>query len=174
VGTLDASCQSTAYVHPVQNDFNQLGMGFTATAEGVYQENLYVVSPDFGLATIAADTFAVTPLGDLYGAAELTGGLDAKLFLFEAQSATLGEIQLGSLTTQALHTFQGLSGTQAWAFSRYAGTFYMFTAPDAGSGSRATAFDPVTGTESIRDANVGFTVVGAGQSICVPPPETPN
>lgn len=174
VSTADASCQSTSYAHPVQGEFNQLGMGFTSTSPGIYQEALYVVSPDFGLATVAADTLAVTQLGALVGAAELTGGIDARLFLFEAASATLGEIDTVALTSQPLHTFAGLSGTQAWAFSRYAGTFYMFTSPQAGVGSRTTAFDPVLGTESVRDADVGFTVVGAGQSICVPAPENPN
>jgi hypothetical protein len=174
VSTTDASCRSTSYVHPVQDEFNQLGMGFTSTAPGMYQEALYVVSPDFGLATIAAETLAVTQLGVQLGAAELTGGFDARLFVFQAQDAALGEIDPAALTSQALHSFAGLSGTQAWAFSRYAGTFYLFTSPQSGIGSRATAFDPVAGTEAVRDADVGFTVVGAGQSICVPPPVAPN
>jgi hypothetical protein len=69
-----------------------------------------------------------------------------------------------------MHTFNGLQGTQAWAFSRYAGNFYMFTSPGIGFGSTCTEYDPVSNLETERDADVGFTVVGAGQSICVPPP----
>ncbi|MBK6515305.1 MAG: hypothetical protein IPG04_14565 [Polyangiaceae bacterium] len=170
VSTLDASCTPTTYVHPVQNGFNQLGMGFTATSPGVFDDVLYVVSPDFGLATVAFPSFAVTQLGGLVGAAELTGGPDALLFHFAASSATLSQVDTDSLTTSFLHTFNGLQGTQAWAFSRYAGKFYMFTSDGIGFGSTCTVYDPQTNSEMVRDQNVGFTVVGAGQSICVPPP----
>jgi len=174
VSTTDASCQATSYVHPVEQDFNQLGMGFTATAPDVFAENLYVVSPDFGLARVDVGSFAITETGSLLEAAELTGGPDGKLFHFAANSAALSEIPLPATTTSVLHAFNGLAGAQAWAFSRYAGVFYMFTAETSGVGSTNTAFDPVTGAESTRDFDVGFTVVGAGQSICVPPPPNPN
>jgi len=170
VSTLDASCTPTTYVHPVQNGFNQLGMGFTATSPGAFDDVLYVVSPDFGLATISFPSLAVTQLGGLIGAAELTGGPDALLFHFAAASATLSQVDPGSVSTSFMHTFNGLQGTQAWAFSRYAGKFYMFTSEGIGFGSRCTVYDPVTDSESVRDTDVGFTVVGAGQSICVPPP----
>lgn len=170
VSTLDASCTSTSYVHPVQQGFNQLGMGFTSTSPGAFEDRLYVVSPDFGLATVAFPSLAVTQLGGLVGAAELTGGPDAKLFHFEASSARLNEIDVGSLSTTSMHVFSGLGGTQAWAFSRYAGKFYMFTSPGIGFDSTCTIYDPATDIEMVRDQAIGFTVVGAGQSICVPPP----
>lgn len=170
VSTTDASCTATSYVHPVQNGFNQLGMGFTATSEGEFADTLYVVSPDFGLATIAFPSLAVTQLGGLVGAAELTGGPDAKLFHFAADNAVLSEVNVGALSTSSMHTFNGLQGTTAWAFSRYAGKFYMFTWDGFSTGSTCTVFDPNDGSESVRDFDIGFTVVGAGQSICVPPP----
>ncbi|NUP10581.1 MAG: hypothetical protein HOW73_31420 [Polyangiaceae bacterium] len=170
VSTLDATCTSTDYVHPVQNDFNQLGMGFTATSEGAFEDRLYVVSPDFGLATIEFPSLEVTELNGLFGAAELTGGPDAKLFHFEAGTARLNEVDVSSVSAAFVHQFAGLQGTQAWAFSRYAGNFYMFTSPGVGIGSTCTMYDPITNTEMQRDSNIGFTVVGAGQSICVPPP----
>lgn len=170
VSTLDASCTPTSYVHPVPNAFSQLGMGFTATSPDAFDDQLYVVSPDFGLATIALPSLAVTESGGLFAAAELTGGPDAKLFHFAAASASLSEVDPGVPSTTPIHTFSGLQGTQAWAFSRYAGDFYMFTSPGIGFGSTCTIYDPVAGTETERDADIGFTVVGAGQSICVPPP----
>jgi hypothetical protein len=170
VSTLDASCSATSYVHPVNDGFNQLGMGFTAAAPDSTDEILYIVSPNFGLATVAFPSMEVTQTGSLVGAAELTGGPDAKLFHFAAQNAALGEVSLGAYTLQPLHTFNELAGTAAWAFSRYAGNFYMFTSPGAGIPSTTTKYDPLTDTSIVRDQSVGFTIVGAGQSTCVPPP----
>ncbi|NUO53985.1 MAG: hypothetical protein HOV80_34500 [Polyangiaceae bacterium] len=171
VSTADASCQATSYVHPVQQGFNQLGMGFTATAPDSTDEQLYIVSPAFGLATVAIPSFDVTQTGMLVGAAELTGGPDAKLFHFAAGNAQLGEVGLTSgFGLMPIHTFNELAGTAAWAFSRYAGKFYMFTSPGAGIPSTTTEYDPAVDVSTVRDANIGFTIVGAGQSTCVPPP----
>ncbi len=171
VSTLDASCQATSYQHPVQNVFNQLGMGFTALTEGSSEDRLYVVSPDFGLATVAFPSMQVSQLGVLTGAAELTGGPDARLFHFAAANAALSEIDVtGGYGLTPVHTFSELAGTSAWAFSRYAGRFYLFTSPGLGFTSKTTEYDPATDTSTLRDADVGFTIVGAGQSICVPPP----
>jgi hypothetical protein len=170
VSTTDASCQSTSYVHPVQQGFNQLGMGFTAASEGSKDEVLYIVSPAFGLATVAFPSFQVSQTGALVGAAELTGGPDAKLFHFAAANAALGEIGLPSYSLSPMHVFSELSGTGAWAFSRYAGKFYLFTSPGDGFPSTTTEYDPVTDSSTTRDTSIGFTVVGAGQSTCVPPP----
>jgi hypothetical protein len=168
VSTLDASCQATSYVHPNQDFFNQLGMGFTAATPGSSDEVLYIVSPIFGLATVDTSTFAVSQLGVLTEPAELTGGADARLFRFAADSAQLGEIAVGSWSVAPIHTFSNLAGTTAWAFSRYAGKFYTFTSP--GGPSTTTEFDPSTNASSTRDASVGFTIIGAGQSTCVPAP----
>ena len=170
VSTANAACMPTPYVHPVQNGFNQLGMGFTATTADSKEQTLYIISPDFGLATVALPSYAVTETGALVGAAELTGGPDAKLFVFDASNASLSEINRTALSKQSMHTFQGLQGTGAWAFSRYAGNFYMFTSPGAGIPTTTTKYDPEMDVESVRDASIGFTVVGAGQSTCVPPP----
>lgn len=169
VSTLDASCTATPYVHPVQGGFNQLGMGFTATVPDSAQETLYINSPDFGLATVDTATYAVTQTGALAATAELTGGPDARLFRFQADIAQLDEVSIGPWTLMPLHTFNELFGTQAFAFSRYAGLFYMFTS-DGFNPTTTTEYDPETNTSLTRDANVGFTIVGAGQSTCVPPP----
>lgn len=175
VSTTDASCQSTSYVHPVQSGFNQLGMGFTATTPDTEDETLFVVSPVFGLATVAFPSLAVSQLGVLQGsAAELTGGIDGKLFHFDAGNAQLNEVDRVAYTRQPVHAFSGLAGTQAWAFSRYAGKFYMFTSPGQPTPTRTTEYDPVTNVETVRDANIGYVIVGAGQSTCVPPPPPPQ
>ncbi len=169
VSTLDASCTATPYVHPVQSGFNQLGMGFTATVPDSPQETLYINSPVFGLATVDASTYAVTQTGALAATAELTGGPDALLFRFRADTVQLDEVAIGPWTLTPIHTFSELFGTSAFAFSRYAGKFYMFTS-DGLSPTTTTEYDPVLDTSITRDQNVGFTIVGAGQSTCVPPP----
>ena len=169
VSTLDASCTATPYVHPVQSGFNQLGMGFTATVPDSPLETLYINSPDFGLATVDTSTYAVTQTGALAATAELTGGPDARLFRFQADIAKLDEVAIGAWTLTPIHTFNELFGTSAFAFSRYAGKFYMFTS-DGLSPTKTTEYDPSTDISVTRDANVGFTIVGAGQSTCVPPP----
>jgi hypothetical protein len=170
VSTTTAACTATTYKHPVMNGFNQLGMGFTATTPNMKDETLFVISPDFGLATVGIPGYQVSQTGKLVTAAELTGGFDGKLFMFEASSATIAEIDRASFSKTNLHTFNGLQGTAAWAFSRYAGKFYMFTSPGVGIGTTTTQYDPVMKVETVRDGDIGFTVVGAGQSTCVPPP----
>ena len=108
VSTSDASCAPTSYQHPVQQPFNQLGMGFTATVPDSTNEVLYVISPNFGLSTIDIGTMAVTQTNALVMAAELTGGIDAKLFMFAADTAGLAEIDLANLSQAPIHTFSEL------------------------------------------------------------------
>lgn len=174
VDTSNASCTPTNYSHPAPSALSyQLGMGFTADAPSSSGQILYIQSPDFGLATIDTGSFAVSKKGVFKGvAAELTGGPDAKLFRFEASTTQLVEVEQGSWKLSTIHKFN-LSDVYAWAFSRYAGKFYVYTASSGAwsdEPSRTTVYDPDTDTESTRDADLGMTVVGAGQSTCVPPP----
>jgi hypothetical protein len=175
VNTTTAECTPTGYQHPVSptKTFYQLGMGFTADTPDSNKQVLYVHSPDFGLATIDLQSLAVNKLNVLPSVtAELTGGPDAVLFDFQSATAELSQIDRGSYQTRSVHKFN-LTGVSAFAFSRYAGVFYVFTASSLGAMTRTTAYDPQTNTESLRDADIGVTVVGAGQSTCVPPPFIP-
>ncbi len=170
VSVRDATCsEPLQYKHPARNP--QLGMGFTSVSPGSAEERLYIMSPEFGLATIGMPSLAVSPTRRLAQGAELTGGGDAKLFLYAAQKRELSEIDLSTLTTRPMHSFTSVGEVGAWAFARYAGKFYLFTS-DGYVPSRATEFDPKTNIEKVRDQNIGFVVVGAGQSTLVPPPDT--
>ncbi len=166
VSTKDASCESTNYKHP--SFHYQLGMGFTSVGPGSQQEDLYIISPEFGLATIGLPNFSVNKTGKLSRPAELTGGGDGKLFLFQSDGAKLSEVDRRSYELSPIHTFK-LGHVAAWAFARYGGRFYLFTSPNGYAGSRTTIYDPTRNTETTRDDNVGFVVVGAGQSTLVPP-----
>lgn len=161
----DASCRPTSYVHPSGNHL--LGMGFTSVSPGSSAERLYVVSPDFGLSTLDTSTLAVSSSGKLRGMAELTGGGDGKLFHFESATAQLSEIDLATGTLRPVHKFEHLRYFNSFAFARYAGRFYVFTATSP-SPTTTTEYDPATNRERVRDASIGFAVVGAGQSTLVP------
>jgi hypothetical protein len=172
VSTTTAQCTPTSYQHPVSpaKSFNQLGMGFTAKSPSSSEQVLYINSPDFGLATVDLQTLVVTKLNVLQATvAELTGGPDALLFMFTSDASQLSQVARSTYQPQPLHRFN-LQGVSAFAFARYAGVFYVFTAGGSSSRTSTTTFDPQTNTELVRDPDIGVTVVGAGQSTCVPPP----
>jgi hypothetical protein len=175
VSTTTAQCTPTSYQHPVSpaKSFNQLGMGFTAKVPSSNEQVLYINSPDFGLATVDLQTLAVTKLNVLPSTvAELTGGPDALLFIYASSTAELSQVDRSTYQTQSIHRFNQTNVT-AFAFARYAGVFYVFTAGGSSTRTVTTTFDPQTNIESVRDPDIGVTVVGAGQSTCVPPPPIP-
>lgn len=168
VNTANAKCDSTGYKHP--SFHYQLGMGFTSTTPKSQSEQLFILSPHFGLGTLAFPSLDVSKTGYFANTpAELTGGGDGKLFMFQSNGAQLSEVNRSDYSLRNIHKFDSLGYVAAWAFARYAGKFYMFTAANAYGGSRTTIYDPQRNTESVRDANIGFVVVGAGQSTLVPP-----
>lgn len=167
VDTRSAHCEATNYRHPTPS--GQLGMSFTSTAPGSPDEKLFIMSPTMGLATIDMPDLGVSKTGARITMAELTGGGDGRLFLFESAGATLSELSRTDYSMHPIHNFNSLGMVSAWAFARFAGKFYMFTSPDAYTPSRVTIWDPVRNTEKTRDPNIGFVVVGAGQSTLVPP-----
>jgi hypothetical protein len=172
VSTTTAQCTPTSYQHPVSpaKSFNQLGMAFTAKTPSSNEQVLYINSPDFGLATVDLQTLAPTKLNVLQSTlAELTGGPDALLFIYVSSTAELLQVGRSTYQTQLLHKFNQ-NGVTSFAFARYAGVFYVFTAGGSSSRTVTTMFDPQTNTESVRDPDIGVIVVGAGQSTCVPPP----
>jgi hypothetical protein len=175
VSTTTAQCTPTNYQHPVTpaKSSYQLGMGFTAKVPSSSEQVLYIASPDFGLATVDLQTLAPTKLNVLSSTlAELTGGPDARLFIYASSTTELSEIDRSTYQIQLLHKFNQKNVT-AFAFARYAGVFYVFTAGGSSSRTVTTMFDPQTNMESVRDADIGVIVVGAGQSTCVPPPLIP-
>ncbi len=168
VSTADASCTPTNYEHP--SWVSMLGMGFTSTSPGSDEEQLYIMSPGFGLATIQFPNLGVNQLGtnELSGA-ELTGGGDARLFAFEATRGRLHEIDRRSMGSRLLYELKtSREPVRAWAFARYAGRFYFFTAGHY-SDSKCIEVDVERKLQRVRDQDVGFVVVGAGQSTLVPP-----
>ncbi|MBI5531139.1 MAG: hypothetical protein HY898_00385 [Deltaproteobacteria bacterium] len=170
----NVSCSPTDYKHPILSPTGSytLGMGFTAKAAGSKEQVLYMLSEDFGLASIdLANSYAVSMTGGLKNiSGELTGGPDGRLFTYEADNGKLSEVLLdASYSMQLISTLNDIKGANAWSFARYAGVFYIFTATGS-TPSTCSMYDPDTSTFKIRDSGIGFTAVGAGQSTCVPPP----
>ncbi|HTJ84851.1 MAG TPA: hypothetical protein VL400_24195 [Polyangiaceae bacterium] len=166
VSVSDASCTPTPYKHP--SGFTQLGMGFTSASPGSSDDVLFVMSPAFGLATVAFPSLEVSQTGKTKLSAELTGGGDGRLFAFTAGIGEIGEIDRSTYEKTPIYTIKGMWNVRAWAFSRYAGRFYVFTARGFEK-STCTEIDVERHTEKVRDKDIGFVVVGAGQSTLVPP-----
>jgi hypothetical protein len=177
VDVTTARCTSARYTYPGAGLDFTMGSGFTALGGDVTKETLFLVRN--GLQRF--DTTALTKTfvgGSTATSGELTGGPDGKLFVFDpAGNGRLLEVNPTNGSTTSLHGFAAgtFSNVSAFAFARYAGSFYLFTAGTDSTGffptnTRTTLFDPQTRTTTIRDADIGVTVVGAGQSVCVPPP----
>jgi hypothetical protein len=177
VDVTTARCTATSFTYPGAGLDFTMGSGFTALGGDVARETLFLVRN--GLQRF--DTAALTRTfvgGPTTTSGELTGGPDGKLFVFDpAGSGRLLEVNPTTGITAPLHTFPTgtFTNVSAFAFARYAGSFYLFTAGTDSTGffptnTRTTVFDPQSRATTIRDADIGVTVVGAGQSVCVPPP----
>ncbi len=182
VAVKDASCTPTSYVSG-QANFMKFGMGFSTDGASSSAETLFV-SDHFGkgLAKIDTGSLALTTVGAYTGAlagvsSELTGTGDGKLFGFftTLPNTTIAEIDKTSGAILSSATLANTPARTAWAFSFYAGVFYVYTAGDPASGlpkdsfgSDVTLYDPVAKTAKIVKSSIGFRIVGAGVSTCVP------
>ena len=176
-------CAATTFVVD-QGGVALFGMGFAAKTVGSSDETLFIDDLGGGglgfidLTTMTLERFGPFT-GNLAGAsAELAGTGDARLFGFfagsplgDAGSASVTQIDPdseGPLTQYPLPTVD--TGSD-WAFSFYAGDFYLYTAdkydendPD----TVVTRFRPSDGSVTVIDPQLGFRIVGAGSSTCVP------
>ena len=177
VSTRDASCTPTNYVHPSAN--TMLGMAFTAERSRSERERLFIASPAFGLATIDVGSLRVEHLDRTPLKSELAGGSDAKLFMLtprdlkqESPAARLDQIDRASHKPSALMRLADYGVPSAWAFARYDGLFYLFITPSGLAHSQTWVVDVANKTERLRDPELDFVVVGAGQSTKIPQPDT--
>lgn len=175
VSTADASCQGTKYVHPSGN--TQLGMAFTSDRPNAPEETLYIASPSLGFATLDTTSLRVRTIDAAPVKGELAGGADAKLFMFtptgygEYGASRLDEVDRRSYEPGLAHRMKSQTPLQAWAFARYGGLFYIFTS-EFGEPSKCTVVDVEGKIERVRDADIGYRIVGAGQSTLVPQRDT--
>lgn len=182
VHTRTLDCQPTTFTPPGDNFF-QFGMGFSSSSKGSSDEELFLSdSSGAGLAKLDTSTMTLTPIGPYTGAlagkaAELTGTGDGQLFGFFV-SAPAHVAEISKTTGEILNAAElpGVYGGNAWAFSFYAGDFYIYTSSDgsgggpprAGAGSDVTRYSPADGSITVVKSKIGFKIVGAGVSTCAP------
>ncbi len=181
VDVTTGACSATGFSYPDVLPFESLNMGsgFTALGGDASRETFFLLRNVDGLSTFETSAGRLRETGKLTSAiGELTGGPDGRLFVFSPLGAPKSsEVNTTTYALTTVKTFPSsfFSWVHSFAFARYAGAFHMFTAataidsPDTGT-TKTTIYDPATDTVTTRDADIGFTVVGAGQSVCVPPP----
>jgi hypothetical protein len=183
VSTADASCAPTASVTLPSTRWYRLGMGFSTDAADGTAETLYVAgtgasgfanSP--GLGKIDLGSFTLSSVGQFGGdsalrgqSAELTGTGDARLFgFFTTSPVRVAQIDKTSGAVVSDTKVTGVPTPQAWAFSFWGGSFYLYTS-DGLSGSTVTKVDATTMTvDSSYQLTAPAVIDGAGVSTCAP------
>ena len=184
VDTKTLKCEETKFSPPGTTDgaFFKFGMGFATTSKGSSNEELFLAdSLGTGLAQLDTKTLALKMVGpftgDLEGkTAELTGTGDGKLYgFFVTAPARVAEISKGTGAIVNSKELTDVYAGNAWAFSFYAGDFYIYTSSDGGGlpnggglGSDVTRYRPSDGSITVVKPKIGFKIVGAGVSTCAP------
>lgn len=182
VDTHNPQCQATGFI-PSQQNVTLFGMGFSAKSSGSTDETLFIDDlGGSGLGFIDLATMQLQRLGPFQGAiagraAELNGTGDARLFGFfagsplgDAASASVEQIDPATEGSAKSYPLPTIDTGSDWAFSFWAGDFYLFTAdkydmtmPD----STVTRFRPSDGSLT-KLAGLTFRIVGAGSGTCAP------
>ncbi|MBX3249587.1 MAG: hypothetical protein KF901_20590 [Myxococcales bacterium] len=171
VTTTDARC-GDAWDAP----YHRFGMGFVGSDGG---DQLFIASAAGTLAAVDLTTWSPRELGDIGGAAELTGNALGELWAFTPTATTATVRQLDTRTGATLVEHDvgptvngGTPGAApaAWAFAYWGGRFYIFylAVPGPDDSSSIFRFTPDTAEVELMRRNVGHVVVGAGVSTCAP------
>jgi hypothetical protein len=175
VNTTTAACTTTSYV-PVPGYDMDTGMAFSADSPGGATDSLYIAGSQGELAkldTVALTLAPIAPFGGAVAAGtpgELTGtGLGQLFGFFATEPAGVGTINKSTAAVANVQVTAVSTGTD-FAFSLWSGTYYLYTADtsvDPNDTTDVTLFDPSNGTSQVVLAQVGFRIVGAGESTCV-------
>ncbi|HEY2514813.1 MAG TPA: hypothetical protein VGI39_28300 [Polyangiaceae bacterium] len=183
-------CTDTNYDSSQGNFTPQLGMGFATASATDHTETLYVSDnagpggagtpgAGKGLGWIDTKTMKMAPLGgwgsSLAGYnAELSGTGDGQLYgFFTTTPSDLATIDKSSGTGSAVIPLNSVNNSQGgYAFSFWGGDFWFYTAyptdTDPDPTTSVTHFVSADGGAGVVMTDIGFTIVGAGASTCVP------
>lgn len=197
-------CVDTNYVSGQGGFTPQLGMGFATTAAKAVTEVLYVsdntgpggactnTTPGpgcngLGLGWIDTTSMKMTTIGSWGSSlagynAELSGTGDGLLYgFFTTTPSDIATIDKTSANVSAVTPLSTVDNSQGgYAFSFWGGDFWIYTAyPTAMDPNATTSVTHVVtadGGVSVVMPDIGFTIVGAGSSTCVPtvPPPPPK
>jgi hypothetical protein len=184
IDTRTLACTPTDFVPRAEADpFYKFGMGFSTSSKGGSNEQLFLSDTGgAGLAKLDTSTMNFAFVGPYTGAltgkkSELTGTGDGKLYgFFVTAPAQVAEISKGTGEILATKELPGVYAGTAWAFSFYAGDFFIYTSsednsggpPLGGGGSDVTRYRPSDGSIEVVKSKLGFKIVGAGVSTCAP------
>jgi hypothetical protein len=192
VDTTQASlpCTDTNYMPGQGNFTNQLGMGFVTNSATDHTEKLYVSDNNgpggnnvagggLGLGWIDTQTMKMTFTGPWGGSlagynAELSGTGGGILYgFFTTTPSDLAKIDKTSAATSGVIPLGSVNNSQGgYAFSFWGGDFWIYTAfpttADPNATTSVTHFVSADGGVGVVMPDIGFTIVGAGSSTCVP------
>lgn len=162
VDTRNAQCLPTAFP-PGRKGFETFGMGYALDAPDAGQETLYVAGDT--LAALDTSSFAFDVRGSLsFSRNELTS-IGADLYGFSPYSGAITGYDKSTGTPTVTYRTTALGDRVAFAFTQWAGEFYIFTGE---STSTVTRYSPSTDTSTVVVENAGILIVGAGTSTCAP------
>ena len=172
VDTATAGCTPTGFVPNQALGFELFGMGFVADDPGSTAETLFVGAyGGQGIGRIDLSNLALTVVGNydgIFGAAEITGTGDARLYgFFSTANDTVAQIDKNTAHILDVH-YPSVDIGDAWAFAFWGGSFYLFTNPQMFGSSQVDRYDPQTQTTTTVVPSVGIRIVGAGVSTCAP------
>jgi hypothetical protein len=170
VDTQNATCTSTSY-QSGQQGFTNFGMGFVSDTSGGATDTLYIAN-NKDLGTLNTSTLQVSKVGTVNGQPELTGTGLAQLFGFfpDPTNPRVSPLDTGTGAEGTPMPLQPLAGNpEAWAFAYYGGDFWIFL-ERFNKDNSTNVWHLVGSTGAVTEAmsNTGRTIVGAGESTCVP------
>ncbi|AKU93950.1 hypothetical protein AKJ09_00614 [Labilithrix luteola] len=162
VDTRDARCLPTAFP-PGRKGFETFGMGYALNAPDSTEETLFVAGD--ALAALDTNTFAFDVKGSLsFSRNELTS-IGADLYGFSPFSGAITGYDKTTGAPKVTYRTTALGERVAFAFTQWAGDFWIFTGENT---STVTRYTPATDTSTVAVQNAGILIVGAGTSTCAP------
>ena len=199
-------CTDTGFVPGQGGFTPELGMGFVTVSASNHAENLYVsdnagpggtcpsmaTTPGagctgLGLGLINTQSMTMTPVGP-WGSplagynAELSGTGGGILYgFFTTTPSSLATIDPSGGAVSNVISLGSVNNSQGgYAFSFWGGDFWIYTAfpttADPNATTSVTHYVSADAGIGVPMTDIGFTIVGAGSSTCVPtvPPPTPH
>lgn len=171
VDLVDLSCSPTDY-RPGATGFGSFGMGFARDGGAEGDDVLFVANAN-RVARLDTGDWSMQTVGNLASQAEITGTRSGELWAFLPLEDPAALVQLGpadgkELRRVGMPAFPDPGNIDTFAFAHWGGEFWVFVR-EYGMGSSTDVYRVRVNGELDRVlVDIGFDVVGAGVSTCVP------